>query len=240
MIGLAGLAQFAQAQSSGEQASSPVVSVEFTVVGWAGEISNLAYPQGGHLQELKIPAYARSKVYKYTGPAQMGLYLVKAPGVKGETSKVATVAFTDGAKRVTVLIAGENGQYQVQAASDDEDHFPMGHARVMNLCPVRVLVRCNQADTLLLQSNQVSMISPRADHLLVAETAFEKDGEWKRANDDFIPVPADAQTSVFFVLSVADHFKSSDGVTRALQMVILREKPVDRQKVRELAVMTAR
>ena len=209
-----------------------IVSTEFTIIGWAGEVPDLAYRQDGKLTKLSVPGFERSPVYKYTGPAKMEFFMNKPLAAKTEKSDkpevetaVATAQFEPGAKRHTVLLAGQEGHYQARAVVDDESKFPVGHARLFNLCPVRVAVRCNQAKSIVLEPNQNEVVAPRAGILLVTETAYELNGKWNRANDDFVPVPADQQTSVFYLISSAKYFSTIDGASRQMQMVILREKP---------------
>jgi len=228
-----------QAAAPEDQNDSTIVSVEFTLFGWAGEIQNLAYKQGGRLNRMNIPGYTRSQVYTYTGPARMALYPVRE-STKADDPEVGSVTFATGVKRFTVLIAPQGNGYLAKAAADDEEHFPFGRARFFNLCPVRVLVRCNQKNGLVLQPGQMEIVSPRADNILVTETAFDRNGTWQRANDDFVAVPPDAQTSVFFLQSDDNHFKSIDGFSRSLQMVILREKPEDRKKTSEPTLASMR
>jgi len=225
-----------RAELSGASASGPSATVEFTIIGWAGEVSGLSYRQNGNLHSLQVPAYARSPVYKYSGPAQMGFYVKNPaagkPGTSSEPKEmpVATVTLDPGVKRYTVLIAGGDNRYQAQAIADDEDKFPVGRARILNLCPFRLAIRCNQTSTVTLDSRQSAIVSPGADHVLAAETVYELGGEWKRANSDFIPAPPDRQTSIFLLHSEAKHFRSVDGIGSVLQMFILREKPADRDK----------
>lgn len=207
------------------------VTVEFTLVGWAGEITNLAYRQDGGLVPVTVPAYLRSKVYKYAGPARMGFYLKDAPQdpKQGETP-VATVRFEPGVHRYTVLLAGQSGVYLAQAVADDPDKFPIGQARLFNLCPTRMAIRCNQASTLVLAPKQYVLVKPEPNHVLVTQAAYETDGGWRKASDDFVPIRPDEQTSIFFLLSEDQRFRSVDGVARAVQMVILRGKPPASEK----------
>jgi hypothetical protein len=235
-LGLAtGLMQAAQAQSEPEQ-TGPSVSTEFTIVGASDAITDLSYRQGGRFQKLTIPAFSRSKIYKYSGPAHMVFY-ANAPSGEKQTSEAKTketpataVTFEEGVPHYTVVITGQSGSYQAQAIPDDETKFPVGHARLYNLCPVSVAIRCNQGETIALAPNQNTIVSPRPDNLLITETAYSQNGTWKRANDDLVPVPTDSQISIFFLQSDSNHFKSVDGITRSLQMVILQEKPADRNK----------
>ncbi|MBW8781422.1 MAG: hypothetical protein JF599_06000 [Verrucomicrobia bacterium] len=229
------LIQAAKAQSESET-TSPSVSTEFTIIGASEAIPDLSYRQGGHFQKLTIPAFARSKIYKYSGPAHMGFYS-NTPSSEKQTSDAKTkeslatsVTFEAGVQHYTVIITGQSGSYQAQAIPDDETSFPVGHARLSNLCPVSVAIRCNQGSTITLAPNQSTIVSPRPDNLLITETAYSQNGTWKRANDDLVPVPTDSQISIFFLQSDSNHFKSVDGISRSLQMVILQEKPADRNK----------
>ena len=215
------------AQTVSAETGPDTVSVEFTVLGWSGEIKDLGYKTGGSLKPLQIPAYVRSPVFKYAGPATMDLYSMDAPS-SDKPKVVGTVTFTPGAKRFTVLIGSNGGGgYVTGAAVDDTDKFPLGHARFCNLTPVKVLMRLNKKNITILEAGKMEIVAPREDQMiLVTETAFDRNGTWVRANDDFVGVPPDMQTSVFFLSSTDAHFKSLDGVARAMQMVILRDKPV--------------
>lgn len=235
LLGCIGCLQTTFAQAPEEPDSGPFVNTEFTVVGWAGQVSELAYRKNDRLQPIDAPAFERSKVYKYSGPARMGFYLPKDPDAKPKADSknaapVATVTLEPGVKRYTVLLAGKNGNYQAQAIADDEGKFPVGNARVFNLCPMRLAIRCNQANTTTLAPGKWEILSPGADHVLAAESAYEAKGTWLRANMDYIPVPPEWQTSIFFLLSDASYFKSIDGVGSRVQLIILREKPSDREK----------
>ena len=203
-----------------------IISTEFTIIGWAGEVPDLAYRQGGKLTKLSVPGFERSPVYKYTGPAKLEFFINK-PAIEktAADAAVAMVQLEPGSKRHTVLLAGQDGHYQARAIVDDESKFPVGHARLFNLCPVRVAVRCNQAKSIVLEPNQNEVVAPLNSILLVTETAYELNGKWNRANDDFVPVPADQQTSVFYLISSSKYFSTIDGASRQMQMVILREKP---------------
>lgn len=220
--------------SAQNPAEEVVVSTEFTIIGWAGEVLDLAYRKDGRLVKVAVPGFERSSVYKYTGPAKLEFFLKKPEADKskkpGPDVAVASVLLEQGVKRYTVLLAGGNGSYQARAVVDDEGKFPLGHARLFNLCPMRVAVRCNQAKSIVLEPNQSEVVGPRDGVVLVTETAYEVNGKWNRANDDFVPVPADQQTSVFYLMSSAKYFGTVDGFSRQMQMFILREKPSDRAK----------
>jgi hypothetical protein len=198
------------------------VSVKFTVVGWSGDTPALAYKQGGTPKHLDIVPFARSKAYEYTGPAGMDLYTTEAGD---KPTKVGSVLFPVGPKRFTVLIGGQPGHYVSRVIEDDESVFPTGSARVFNLTPTRMIVRYNQASTVVIPPGQHEILRPRADFQLVSETAFERRGKWQRSNDDFIYVPPDAQTSVFYFENDSSYFKSIDGGSRDVQLVSLVEKP---------------
>ncbi|MBW8780509.1 MAG: DUF4397 domain-containing protein [Verrucomicrobia bacterium] len=236
LTGCIGCLQLVRAQTPEEPDSGPSVNTEFTLVGWAGQVSELAYRKNGRLQPVNAPAFERSKAYKYSGPARMGFYLPKNPAAKPKPDSkdtetpVATVTFEPGVKHYTVLLAEKNSNYQAQAIADDDGKFPVGSARVFNLCPMRLAIRCNQAGTTTLAPGKWEILNPGADHVLAAESAYEAKGTWLRANMDYIPVPPEWQTSVFFLLSDANYFKSIDGVGSRVQMIILREKPADREK----------
>ena len=223
------------AQAPAEE-PEPLVSTEFTIIGWAGEVPDLTYREGGKLTKVTVPGFERSPIYKYTGPAKIEFFLTKPDGVKPEKPDpaVASARFEPGAKRHTVLLSGQNGVYQARAVVDDESKFPIGHARLFNLCPVRVAVRCNKTQFIVLQPNQSEIVASPAG-LLVTESAYELNGAWKRANDDFVPVPADQQTSVFYLVSDAKYFSTIDGASRQMQMVILREKPGAHEKTNDIA-----
>lgn len=218
------------AQSSGAE---PLVSTEFTIFGWAGEVTDLAYHHQGKLKAVSVPGFERSPTYKYSGSAKMEFFLNQPDAEntekKGIKAAVASVRFEPGAKRHTVLLSGQHGQYQAWAVVDDESAFPLGRARLFNLCPMRVAVRCNRSQSIVLAPNHSELVAPRDGLLLITETAYELNGAWKRANDDFVPVPPDQQTSVFYLLSNDAYFRTIDGATRQMQMVILRERPADRE-----------
>ena len=207
---------------SAEDTATPSrVSVQFTVVGWNGETLNLAYEQAGKPVVMEVPPFARSKVFTYVGPAKMDLY-----ASYGETppAKVGSVLFPSGSSRFTVLIGGSGGHYLTRVIMDDYAVFPLGTARVLNLTSSRMLLRYNQAKTVIIASGEDEILRPRADFQFVAETAFEQGGKWRRSNDDFIHVPADGRTSVFYFESDSSYFKSIDGGSRAVQLLILQEE----------------
>ncbi len=206
--------------ANAEGAPQPMVSVKFTVIGWSGEPSTPAYKQEGKLRSLEMLPFVRSKPYDYNGPAEMELY---SPDAKDE--KVGTVVFPVGPKRFTVLIGGQPGHYQTRVIADDETTFPIGSARVLNLTSTRMLFRYNQAHAITIDAGKHAILRPREDLQLVAETAFERNGKWRRSNDDFIYVPSDGQTSVFYFENDSSYFKSIDGGSREVQMLILLEKP---------------
>ena len=152
----------------------------------------------------------------------MDLYSTEAGG---KPAKVGSVVFPVGPKRFTVLIGGQEGHYVSRVIADDESDFPTGSARVFNLTPTRMLVRYNQSSTVVIPPGHHEILRPRADFQLLSETAFERKGKWQRSNDDFIYVPPDGQTSVFYFENDSSYFKSIDGGSRDVQLVSLVEKP---------------
>lgn len=233
---LAGCLAVSRAGAQGET-PQPVVTVTFTVVGWSGEPAALFYQQAGRHVPFEAPPFTRSKSYRYTGPAQMDIYASgEAAGKPAPAVKAGTVVFPVGPKRFTVLLGGQNGHYMSRVIADDEEGFPVGTARVFNLTSTRMLIRYNQKNAAVILAEKNEILRPRPDFQLVAETAFERNGQWKRSNDDFIYTPPDSQTSVFYFESDSSYFKSIDGGARDIQLVVLREKPIDSGKAGIVAV----
>ena len=203
-----------------------LITTAFTVI-CCGRMDPPAYLQGGHLQSLQLSPFKRSPVYTYTGPAELTLYPPPLPGEKKDAvpPNVGTIRFTPGVKRHTVLLFGSEKGYESRVIVDDQEKFPVGTVRLYNLCPIPVAVRCNQSATIQLAPNQSEIVKPRADQVVITESAYQLNGEWIRADDDFIPARPTDQTSVFFLISGDKYFVSTDGVSRQMQMVVLREKP---------------
>lgn len=204
-----------------DNTGQPNVSVQFSVVGWGEKPAKLTYKNAGKFTPLDVTPFARSPVYSYTGSAQMDLY---DKSTEGKPAKVGTVDFIPTAKHFTVLLGGQGGHYSARVIADDESLFPMGSARVFNLTNTSMMFRYNQKAVVSIPSGQHEIVHPRSDFQLVTETAFNRNGQWKRSNDDFIYVPPDSQVSVFYFESDLNYFKSIDGGSRDIQLIVLTEK----------------
>lgn len=206
-------------RANAQNASQPAVSVKFTVIGWSDDTPSVYYKQGGKLSQMEVLPFTRSKVHNYNGSARMELYSQQSDKPAG------IIDFPVGPKRFTILLGGKNGQFQARVIEDDVSGFPMGTARIFNLLNTRMQFRCNQKDVVTIPAGKHQIARPRPDRQLVLEAAVDRNGQWKRANDDFVYTPQDAQTSVFYFETDAKYFVSADGYSRAVKFLVLQEKP---------------
>lgn len=211
--------------AAGQTQPATTVSVEFTVIGWAGAVDDLAYMQSGHLRKLTAPAYVRSGVSHYTGDPKMDIY--QKPKQAGDKPvPVASVNFDPKAGRYTVFLAAKDGAYSAFALADDDDKFPVGHARIVNLSPTPIALQCNNSQNVLLLPKQNEIVAAGAGNVLYSQSAYQQSGKWRRLGSNFIILPPKMQTTLIFVQNDADYFKSADGrVMDAIQMIMLREDP---------------
>lgn len=234
------LASLAFGQNPASEAQR--ISIEFTVVGWGQEITDLAYRQGGTLKKLEvIPLFKKSKTFRYTGPSTIKFYRQTGTATEprqdpAEDSAVATVAIPAELKRVMILLSPQAEGYQALVVPDDLNSIPTGQALIMNLATVRLALRANKTTGFALAPGESKLVRPGTKSLLQMEVAYQKGDGWKKSDNFFLPLPSTYQTTILFLHSDSDYFKNVDGaIQNPIQMVVLRERPEDQKRDTKVA-----
>lgn len=208
------------------------VSVAFSLVGWGKAIDSIKYGNGGKLEEINdVPLFQKSKPQKYKGTPNISFFL-PTPEVDAEGKPIpaAVASIPANAKRVLILLVPEGDtRYRAIVIADDIGAIPGGKALLINLCGKPLAVRTNKTDSFLLEDTKTKLVSPTKGSLtLQMELGVKKLDEWFKVESNFLPLPDNYQTLVFFLQSQSEYFSNIDGnITKPIQIVVLRE-PVEK------------
>jgi hypothetical protein len=191
-------------------------TLEFTLLGWEGATPEFTVTIGGRPETISAPAFARSRVVKYSGPATLVFKLggATAPGAEPATASVYLPA---GSKRVTLLaskIAGK--RYAIMAFPDDADDYPANHARILNLTSETLALNYNLTATEQIPAGK-ALVIPGDKERVILKVAHVVDGSWNLASEAVLGLAPGQRLGVILALSDASIFKLkyADGSSRS-------------------------
>jgi len=191
-------------------------SLEFTLLGWEGTTPEFAFKTGGRTEKIRAPEFARSRVVKYTGPADLVFTLDKTPPTKDPVT--TSVTLPANSKRVTIItVKTASNKYGMMAFPDDASDYPAGHARIQNLTKETLAINYNLHTTAPLEPGK-ALIIPGEKERLIIKAARRVDGEWKLASEAVLGLEPSERLGVILAKSNASIFKVTyyDGTTTAL------------------------
>jgi len=219
------------------------VAMKLDVVAWGADIPGLTFKAGGKGEPITALAFRYSKPVNYSGAALLQIHQDPAAAaeategsqntapIPAELAKlratdptvVALAKLPAGSRRATVLIApAQAGTYQTFVIDDDPSKLPYGKLRVHNYSPFKIAVRCNGKEGMEMKTKDSFLAEPK-DGKVIYELAYDKQGAWKRQENNLIPVGEEEQVQFIVLKSDADFFTSSDGSRGGfLQTVVLR------------------
>jgi hypothetical protein len=206
-------------------------TLEFTLLGWEGATPEFTFTAGGHPERIWAPAFARSRVVKYSGPATLVFKFggATAPGAEPATANVYLPA---GSKRVTLLatkIAGNH--YGIMAFPDDADDYPADHARILNLTSETLALNYNLNATQQIAPGK-ALVIPGEKERVILKVAHVVNGSWNLASEAVLGLASGQRLGVILALSDASIFKLkyADGSSRSqhnIQVFSLPPWPVE-------------
>ena len=191
-------------------------SLEFTLLGWEGATPEFTFKTGGSTEKIRAPEFARSRVVKYTGPADLVFTLDKTPPTKDPVT--TSVTLPANSKRVTIItVKTAANKYGMMAFPDDASDYPAGHARVQNLTAETLAINYNLHTTAPLEPGK-ALIIPAEKERVIIKAARRVDGEWKLASEAVLGLKPGQRQGVILARSNASLFKVTyyDGTTKAL------------------------
>lgn len=211
-----------------EPVAANSVSVDFSVVGWGGEIKNLAYLNKNRLIRLGVAEFVPSTYYSYAGPAKMDLYRMDDAAVASvdalKDRRVGSVTFDPELKKATVLLSKMGDGYAAIVIPADTEKFPVGQARLQNLSSKSVSILCNKRTLVTIGPGEVQWVKPDDKSILDADMAYQESDRWVRFERSYFPVLKTQQTAIFFLKSDSNFFKTANGasVGGGVQVLTLR------------------
>jgi hypothetical protein len=140
------------------------------------------------------------------------------------TEPVGKVTLPANCSRVVLLVARNGEKAQIFALPEDMTKSPAGKVRFVNLTNTKIGVKDSRNSHSVIPSQKDIVLSPNAeDSTLLARIAYEKDGKWPMLKDAMFAAPDNVQTTVIFLRSDDDSFRSMDGqVLGPIQMYVMR------------------
>jgi hypothetical protein len=189
-----GLAGAAHAQPSGEPVpQADVVSLQFRVMAWGGDVPALAYGRRQKIEATEVNL--RSANHSYSGPATLTFtrYTDKADDPKA-APVVASVKLPADAKKVTLLtMPTGKGRYAMYAVS--EDTMPPRHSRVHNLSSEPLVVGYNANERVeLAPGGSVLVTAP--GRAVVIRVARQVNGRWRELFNNIVELSETGSTNV--------------------------------------------
>lgn len=185
----------ASAQPSAEE----IVSVQFRIMAWQGDIPALAY---GERQTVEsVENNDRSLVHTYVGPSQLVFFLktsVPAADPRKPPPPAASVTFPLDAKKVTLLTVptgkGRLGMYPIR----EDESLPARHIRVHNLSSENLLLGVGSGAPVELAPAS-STVATASGPGLVVRVAKSAGGRWRELFNNVVPLADDAGVNVLLM-----------------------------------------
>ena len=199
----------------------PTVTVDFTAIALVDKpITDLVYVSGGQAAALKVPAFARSTAYKYTGPATLTLYRMQDNNGTKQPVEAGSVELPKGATRVLLVFAGAAPAYTIGALDDSGAGFTLGTARLCNATVFKLSLRCNDTEVVELAPGATKVL-PAKNGFMGVEVSYFKDDRWVAATSNSYSVLPNGRLGIFLLTGT----NSVRFVyPRAVQMFTLVEK----------------
>lgn len=137
---------------------------------------------------------------------------------------VGKVTLPGDSRQVVLLVARKGEKAIIYALPDDLTRSPAGKVRFVNLTETSVGVKSGKENNSVIAPQKDIILSPNArDTTLVARISYQNGDAWPLLKDAMFAAPADVQTTVIFLRSDDDSFRSMDGqVLGPIQMYIMR------------------
>jgi hypothetical protein len=195
--------------------------VDFTALALVDKpITDLVYNSGGQATALKVPAFARSTSYRYTGPATLTLYRLQDNNGTKQPVEAGSVELPKGATRVLLVFAGAAPNYTIGALDDSGAGFGIGTARLCNATVFKLSLKCNDTEVVELAPGATKVL-PAKNGFMGVEVSYYKDNRWVAATSNSYNVLPNGRLSIFLLTGT----NSVRFVyPRAVQMFTLPEK----------------
>jgi len=185
----------------GQDQPAPAVTVDFTAIALIEKpVTDLLYVTGGQATALKVPVFARSSGYKYTGPATMKLYRMQDNNGTKQPVEAGTVELPKGATRVLLVFAGAAPDYTIGALDDSGAGFGLGTARLCNATVFKLSLKCNDTEVVELAPGATKVL-PAKNGFMGVEVSYFKDNRWVAATSNSYSVPPNGRLNVFLLTS---------------------------------------
>lgn len=223
------LALWSPLAPAAEPLPEPRVQVEFSSVCWGQPIDNLTFSSSGKKQTHSVPAYRRSAMGTYAGPATLEftepLPADAAPDAKPRITRVTLPTSTP---RVILLwMRAADGTLAARAVSEDPSSFPLGRARLFNATNYQIAVKTGREVLDLAPGQFTERGGDGKRFILQIAYRFEKEGKWFSAGNNVFALNPNTRRTIFFVADGADYFKlinsSGASATSGVQMFSIED-----------------
>jgi hypothetical protein len=183
-----------RAQPAAETAPpTDVVSLQFRLMAWGGDIPALAYGRRQKVDATEINL--RSAIHSYTGPATLTFTIfTNKTDDKRPAPVIASVTLPKDAKKVTILtMPTGGGRYAMYSIS--EDAMPPRHSRLHNLSNEPLVVGYN-ADERVELAPGGSVLVTAPGRAVVVRVARQINGRWRELFNNIVELSETGSTNV--------------------------------------------
>ncbi len=209
--------------------AEPTVNVEFSSVSWGQPIQALAFSSGGQRQTHEVPAYRRSLLQNYAGPATLEFTEPLPEDAPPDARpRVARVTLPTDTPRVILLWhRGADGALIARALSEDPSGFAPGRARLFNATSYRLAIKTGGEILELAPGEFVDRGGDGKKFFLQIAYQYELDGKWRSAGNNVFALGPTKRQTIFFLSGEADYFKlinsSGASLTSGVQMFSIED-----------------
>lgn len=197
--------------ANGKGTSDKSISIDFTAVAWEHALDDIRMPKASKPIDLKIPAFAQSEMYRYSGLTPIIFerndteYAKAHPDYK---PVVQAVEVPSEWKQVIFLVLPTvDGGFTVKPVQDDHEAFKFGSVRIINVSQEKVAIKTRVEVKVLTPQEQGVFAIPNGDTQIEFVYAQLDGVEWKlKGSAAFQVMPTDRCT-VFITRTNADYFK---------------------------------
>lgn len=207
----------------------PRVQVEFSSVCAGAPISDLVFSSEGKRQPHAVPAYRRSAMHTYAGPATLEFTEpLPADAPPDAKPRITRVTLPVNTPRVLLLWhRAADGTLSARALSEDPSTFLPGRARLFNATPFRIAVKTAAEVVHLAPGEFAERGGDGKRFILQIAYRYEQDGTWRSAGNNVFTLGPTTRQTIFFLSGEADYFKlinsSGSSLTSGVQMFSLQD-----------------
>ena len=180
------------------QAPEEVVSVQFRILAWHGDVAALSYGRNQKVDATEMTSYSETQTY--TGPATLIFnpyprkkdYRTPAPAV-------ASVLLPADAKKVTLLtIPDGHNRYGMYMIREDGGSLPARYVRLHNLTAGRLLIALNTNERIEL-APAASALATAPGKALVVHVARLVNNRWRELFNNVVVLDDTEGRNVLFI-----------------------------------------